>query len=145
MRGSSLVLRLVNALLYLPLAVRVLRQLRQEPGIFEVLAALERWANAHPQPVQSPERIIRGTRDALWLLGLRHRACVPRSMAAFARLRAQGTPAVIVTGVIRVNGKLTGHAWVELAGRPVPGTGDDDSPQHFQEQFRFPRVATPGA
>ena len=49
-----------------------------------------------------------------------------------------GENPVIVTGVMRVAGELKGHAWVELNGQPIPGSGDETSPASFKQNLRYP-------
>jgi Transglutaminase-like superfamily len=99
---------------------------------------LESWGLAHPRASWSAPRVVRAARDALWLLGKREHSCLPRSFTVFALLKAMGEQPVIVTGVMRAAGELKGHAWVELEGQPIPGSGDESSPTHFRENLRYP-------
>jgi hypothetical protein len=130
--------RLLDLAHVLPMARRAVRELASNHTAFEMIQNLESWGRAHPQAPWSAPRVVRATRDALWLLGKREHSCLPRSFTVFALLKAMGEQPVIVTGVMRVSGELKGHAWVELEGRPIPGSGDESSPAHFRENLRYP-------
>jgi hypothetical protein len=105
-----------------------------------MIQILEGWGAAHPRAKWSAGRVVRAARDALWILGKRDHSCLPRSFTVFALLRAMGEQPVIVTGVVRIAGELKGHAWVELNGLPIPGSGDESSPSQFRENLRYPPV-----
>jgi Uncharacterised nucleotidyltransferase/Transglutaminase-like superfamily len=83
-------------------------------------------------------RLERGVRWALRLMSKDVDACVPRSLALFHALRKQGLEVSFVSGVRRNNSKLEGHAWLELHGKPIVGLGDENAPQLFKENFRYP-------
>ena len=50
--------------------------------------------------------------------------CLRRAILLSRLLRSAGTPCDLVAGVARVEGKWTGHAWVEVAGRPLHESPD---------------------
>ena len=131
--------RIADALDVLPVAIRAVRTLERETGVFESLTSLETWARSHRRAIWAAPRVVRASRDALWLLGKRERSCLPRSCTVFALLSAMGENPVIVTGVTRIQGKLDGHAWVELNAQPIPGSGDEQSPQRFVGNLRYPQ------
>ena len=83
-------------------------------------------------------RLERGVRWALRLKNQHIDACVPRSLALFHALRKEGLEVSFVSGVRRNNNKLEGHAWLELHGKPIVGLGDENAPQMFKENFRYP-------
>ena len=130
--------RLLDAIVVLPVAWFAANELASKRSVHESLRRLERWAADNRRSAWAPVRVTRAARDALWLLGRRQRACLPRSFTVFALLSAMGERPVIVTGVVRSGGELTGHAWVELGGQPIPGSGDEDSPGQFRESLRYP-------
>jgi Transglutaminase-like superfamily len=132
--------RLLDTARVLPIARRAVRELASDRTAFEMIQNLESWGLAHTRAVWSAPRVVRAARDALWVLGKREHSCLPRSFTVFALLKAMGEQPVIVTGVMRVAGELKGHAWVELEGRPIPGSGDESSPSHFRENLRYPTV-----
>ena len=81
-------------------------------------------------------------RPANWafrLLGPHKDPCVPRSMSIYHALKAEGHNIEFVSGVRRNNGKLEGHAWVELDGFPLEAFGDIQASQVFKENFRYPQ------
>jgi hypothetical protein len=84
-------------------------------------------------------RLERGVRWALRLTNQHVNACVPRSLALFHALRKEGLEVSFVSGVRRNGSKLEGHAWLELNGKPIPGLGDENSPNVFKENFRYPK------
>jgi hypothetical protein len=130
--------RLLDTAIVLPVARRAVRELASDHSAFEMMQNLERWGQTHPRSNWSAARVVRAARDALWLLGKREHSCLPRSFTVFALLNAMGEQPVIVTGVVRVAGELKGHAWVELEGQPIPGSGDESSPAQFRENLRYP-------
>lgn len=60
--------------------------------------------------------------------------CLERSLVLYRYLSRSGANPRLVVGVSRTNGKVSGHTWVELNGRPV----------HDPEAAAFERVATFG-
>jgi Transglutaminase-like superfamily len=132
--------RLLDTARVLPVARRAIQELASERSAFEMIQTLEVWGTAHPRGKWSAGRVVRAARDALWILGKREHSCLPRSFTVFALLRSMGEQPVIVTGVMRVAGELKGHAWVELNGQPIPGSGDESSPSQFRENLRYPLV-----
>ena len=132
--------RLLDTARVLPVARRAVQELASARSAFEMIQRLEGWGAAHPRIKWSAGRVVRAARDALWILGKREHSCLPRSFTVFALLRSMGEQPVIVTGVMRVAGELKGHAWVELNGQPIPGSGDESSPVQFRENLRYPPV-----
>jgi Uncharacterised nucleotidyltransferase/Transglutaminase-like superfamily len=63
--------------------------------------------------------------------------CVPRSLALLQVLSEAGFAASFVSGVRRINGKLDGHAWLEVDGEPLEIVGDTNAPLLFKENFRY--------
>lgn len=55
---------------------------------------------------------------------LRDRYCMKRSILIFHFLRRWGHSASVFFGVVKEDGALQGHAWVELDGRPFAEAGD---------------------
>jgi len=47
------------------------------------------------------------------------RFCMKQSLVLFHFLRSWGLPTRINFGVLKRNGRLTGHAWLELDGSPI--------------------------
>ncbi len=92
------------------------------------------------QPIEIRSlRLERGVRWALRLTNQHINACVPRSLALFHALRREGLEVSFVSGVRRNGAKLEGHAWLELNGKPLAGLGDENAPNQFKENFRFPK------
>jgi Uncharacterised nucleotidyltransferase/Transglutaminase-like superfamily len=120
--------------------VRVKKLLRQKTDLFEIVQTNE--PNPRVQPDKSfkhLERIMRGIHWTLFLIGPRIDACVPRSLAVYNALKAEGHDVVFVSGIRRNNGKLEGHAWVELSGIGLEIFNDLPSAQIFKENFRYPK------
>jgi hypothetical protein len=132
--------RLLDTARVLPIARRAVAELASNHTAFEMIQNLESWGLAHPRASWSASRVVRAARDALWMLGKREHSCLPRSFTVFALLKSMGEQPVLVTGVMRAAGELKGHAWVELEGRPIPGSDDESSPTHFRENLRYPTV-----
>lgn len=119
--------------------LRVKKLLRQKTDLFEIVATNEPSPRAQPnKTLKHLERIMRGIHWTLFLTGPRTDACVPRSLAVYNALKAEGHDVVFVSGVRRNNGKLEGHAWVELNGIGLEIFNDLPSAQIFKENFRYP-------
>jgi len=115
------------------------RHLRRTPDMHQLLSEMHLPARAKPD--RSPKKvleILQGAKWSLYLLGWKHDACVPRSLAIYAALRREGYAPQFVSGVRREGGVIKGHAWVELDGRPIPGSDDENAPLEFAENFRYP-------
>lgn len=120
--------------------VRVKKLLRQKTDLFEIVATNEPSPRAQPnRSFKHLERVMRGIHWTLFLIGPRFDACVPRSLAVYNALKAEGHDVVFVSGVRRNNGKLEGHAWVELNGIGLEIFNDVPSAQIFKENFRYPK------
>ena len=122
----------------LPVAGLAVKRLQSTQSALEMIRTLETWGLANPRKNWPALRVVQASRDALWILGKRENSCLPRSFTVFTLLRAMGENPVIVTGVMRVAGELKGHAWVELNGQPIPGSGDETSPASFKQNLRYP-------
>ncbi len=120
--------------------VRVKKLLRQKTDLYDIVATNEPIPRAQPNKgFKHLERIMRGIHWTLFLIGPKTDACVPRSSAAYHALKAEGHDVVFVSGVRRNNGKLEGHAWVELNGIGLEIFNDVPSAQIFKENFRYPQ------
>jgi hypothetical protein len=123
----------------LPNAVQVCQYLKHKPDMHELLRNLERRPRAVGDRSRAKaQAIVRGSRWALVLLGWRKDSCVPRSLTAFRALQLEGHKPHFVSGIRRQGAALLGHAWVELEGKPIYGSGDEQAPSQFKENFRYP-------
>jgi hypothetical protein len=116
------------------------RHLSQEADINKVGAAL--MPKVTPSGKDLLVRMLRLERGVRWSLRLTNQhvnACVPRSLALFHALRKEGLEVSFVSGIRRNGTKLEGHAWLELDGKPIAGYGDENAPNMFKENFRFPK------
>ncbi|HEU4743289.1 MAG TPA: lasso peptide biosynthesis B2 protein [Meiothermus sp.] len=137
---------IADVLRELPGLLRVLAGLRRHSDLYGLLWQLERPPRTGPESSgRRRERILRGVNRGLWLLGLRKNPCVPRALALYVALRAEGLPVEFVSGVRRVGDRLEGHAWVELEGLPLEGSGEEQAPRLFKESFRYPPRSSPQA
>lgn len=131
--------RLKWSLQALPDVLWAWRQLRRTPDMHQLLAGMHLPARMRPD--RSPKKvqeILQGAKWSLYLLGWKRDACVPRSLAVYAALRREGYAPQFVSGVRREGDVIKGHAWVELDGRPIPGSDDESAPLEFAENFRYP-------
>ncbi len=67
--------------------------------------------------------------------------CVERSLLLFHLLRRGGHPVRLCFGVMPEDGRLAGHAWVELAGEPVAEAADPRD--RFRTTYAYPEDAAP--
>jgi hypothetical protein len=121
--------------------IRLAKQnLKQQTDLEKILLEMTPEVEKSGQDIQIRTlRLERGVRWALRLTNQHVNACVPRSLALFHALRKEGLEVSFVSGVRRNGGKLEGHAWLELNGKPIPGLGDENSPNVFKENFRYPK------
>ena len=93
------------------------------------LSRLLRWLDASPGTRSGdPEKLAKAAEytDAL-LRRLRffpRKACLLRSLTLYSVAKRSGIQAQIHCGVRREEGKLVGHAWLSLNGRPLLEKGD---------------------
>ena len=64
--------------------------------------------------------------------------CVERSLLLFHLLRRGGRPARLCFGVAPEEGRLAGHAWVELDGAPV--AEPTDPRERYRTTYAYPTV-----
>jgi hypothetical protein len=122
----------------LPVVARVLKMMRQTSDIKTLVTTFEAEPAAQPDRSRTYlEGAALGVRWALRLFGYTTDTCVPRSLALFYLLSQQGHALRFVSGVRRHNGKLEGHAWVEIDGWPLEATNDMPAPQRFKENFSY--------
>jgi hypothetical protein len=112
---------------------------RQNTDLNTLLQLLDQLTYVGQLKRKSLNRLDRGVRWALRLTNQHVNACVPRSLALFHALRKEGLEVSFVSGVRRNGSKLEGHAWLELNGKPIPGLGDENAPNIFKENFRYPK------
>lgn len=74
-------------------------------------------------------------------LTLRDRFCMKRSILIFHYLRKWGHSARILFGVVKQDGDLQGHAWVELNGRPLAERGHPRS--RYTVTYAYPSEPVP--
>ena len=124
----------------LPLVGRVRRTLRRGT-VHDVLAALT--PRAGPATRGTPRRRWRTVRAIHWAfrllpLGPDEGNCLPRALAMYAALRAQGWDVDFVSGVKRGPHGLVGHAWVEENGAPLGDLSGWENTTGYQANFRYP-------
>jgi hypothetical protein len=83
------------------------------------------------------ESVQYGMNWAQRLSPIKFNPCVPRSLALLQVLSEAGFAVSFVSGVRRTQGKLDGHAWLEVDGIPLEIIGDTNAPQMFKENFRY--------
>lgn len=84
------------------------------------------------------DELRRGTDAAIRLIGPRQQHCVPRALTLFALLTREGHQPDFVGGVRREDGRLTGHAWVEIHREAVEAPGHHEMSTMYREQLRVP-------
>ncbi len=155
-RASSLAFDIVQAL---PFLLRVRYLLWRYRNIYKVIGALHqpshrslsRKGSGHKDPSHKDsvsqheqQRVVRGVRWLLRLLRVRpHGNCLPRSLIIFAMLRRRGYPVVFCSGVRYRNGKLEGHAWVELDGRVIEALHEPNNRRDYQLNIVYPTPLPP--
>lgn len=128
----------------LPAVARIQWLLFRTRSITELLNAL---MPATPKSMDnSIVKRIRIARGARWAAKLFHGTtgeCLFRSLILFRVLRTNGWDVTLVTGVRNVEGKVSGHAWLELNGGLLPELHEQLASQ-YTVSFRYPpgRTAT---
>lgn len=111
-------------------AVTVLR--RTSLSLEHLVRLLER----QPRPVAEPdvERLVWLTQG---ILRRTHRRdfCYPRALVIFHVLSGWGCPVTLYFGVRKREGELEGHAWLDLAGRPLDETQDPRTLYHIVHSY----------
>ncbi len=130
---------IIGLIKILPIFLSVKHELRHQKDLYQIFQKLEHRF-LPKKTANNPEilQLTRGVKLALSIFGPKQDACVPRSMALYLALREYKFATEFVSGVRRLEGKLQGHAWLELHGLPLAGSGDHDAPNQFRENFRFP-------
>ncbi len=135
---------LLDVVTQLSNVLRVKKLLRQKTDLYEILRSNEPSLRKRPRrSFKHMERIMRGIHWTLFLIGSRTDACVPRSLAIYNALKAEGHNVVFVSGVRRNQGKLEGHAWIEFNQVVLEVFNDVASSQIFKENFRYPILEHP--
>jgi len=134
---------LMDVLHVLPTVIKVRLTQRRHTDPSKLAAELT------PDPKQKnssgqeyPEhRLVRGIRWALRFLRLSSPGpCLLRSLSLYRLLRKQGKPATFVCGLRKVEGKVSGHAWVELNGKVLPALNEPHNRRHFNVSLEYPQT-----
>jgi len=127
----------------MPLLLRVLRTLKHTEDVNAVLEQLDVPIGERKAiPLKVRQKIVRGVKWGLTLLRVRPGSnCLPRSLAIYVALRQQGADAVFCSGFRRKEGKLEGHAWVELDGFVLDELHEPLNPQLYNVNVRHPPEA----
>lgn len=64
--------------------------------------------------------------------------CVPRAYASYRGLRRLGHPVQFLSGVAKVGGQVTGHAWIEDDRGTIDGYGEPLNRQRFKVMLIYP-------
>lgn len=126
------------ALRALPWVLRARRAVRRSGDLPTLLGGFDGAPRGQPRPVGSAGR---GVDAALRIVGPRHHACVPRSLALLGLLSSRGQAATLVSGVRRGPEGVVSHAWVLVDGVPV---GEPAGLAGYVEHFRYDNAATRG-
>lgn len=109
--------------------VRRLRRRVRSRGLPRLLSELETGAGDpcqgdHRQALERAEDLWRFLNFVLIRVLRRRDVCLLRGLVLFEFLRGRGLPVAIHCGVQNSSGRLSGHCWVSLAGRPLFETRD---------------------
>lgn len=119
--------------------LQVCYALRHQPNMHQLIQSLENRPRAQGDTsTAKAQSIFRGCRRMLMLLGWQKDSCVPRALSVYRALQLEGHKPHFVSGIRRQGTALLGHAWVELEGKPIYGSGDEQAPSQFKENFRYP-------
>jgi hypothetical protein len=118
------------------LAARVLALQSRRP-LPDLIASFDAAPSPRGALRVPPSRLVRLV-DLLMRATFHDRYCMKRSLLLFHFLRRWGHDARIHFGVAKRGGELTGHAWVDLDGRPFAEHGDPN--RHFTRTYSFPEV-----
>ncbi len=135
--------RIKNApsrIVYLWYSLFLLLKATRARDTFSDLNLLVAQFDAQPQVKAQFGKLIKwcvAVKLASRVLRLHKNPCVPKSLALLKMLSRDGFAASFVSGVRKVNGKLEGHAWIEVDGLPLEIMGDMNSPNLFKENFRY--------
>ncbi len=124
------VAKLIPILSYAKKMIKESTDLNVLVGKFDVLPISSLAA-----PFYVLENIEVSAKWAIRLLGPKFNPCVPKSLMLFNALSKKGFAVSFVSGVRKANGKLEGHAWVEVNGLPLES--EMQSPGLFKENFRY--------
>ena len=85
------------------------------------LPTLARWAWRAPRPNHGGDvkRIASVVFRTGTIAGLPDRDCLQRSLLLYGELAAAGLQPLLTVGFRRMDGRLTGHAWVSVNGAAV--------------------------
>lgn len=107
---------------------RLRRRVRSR-GLLRLLSELETGAGkpspgGHRQALERAEDLWRFLNFVLIRVLHRRDVCLLRGLVLVEFLRGRGLPASIHCGVQNNAGRLSGHCWISLAGRPLFETRD---------------------
>jgi hypothetical protein len=123
----------VDMLRVLPSVIAVMWRLRQHRDISELLQALTPSTDVTRTTPAWRARTIRGI---TWLMRIAGSSCLVRSLALYRALRREGWPVTFVSGVATDEGRIKGHAWIELEGQLLPLL--PEAVFSYRTLFRYP-------
>jgi hypothetical protein len=134
-RVSRFPKRLPHFVRVIPVLFMARKAIRKPCSISELVGQFDCKPQHEKQSELIKDHFQIATSWATRIFGPRINPCVPRSLVLLRTLSQEGFAASFVSGVRKVNGKLEGHAWVEVDGLPLES--DMQSPNLFKENFRY--------
>jgi hypothetical protein len=134
-RGPGLCADIARAL---PAVLHARTALRKYSDIRRVLQDLTPNSRGpSPRTERQRMRAVSGARWAIKLVTRGNTPCLLRALAIYNVLKTEGWPVSFVSGVRQLDGKVIGHAWVELDGRVLPELRDSIC-NEYSVSFRHP-------
>ena len=103
------------------------------------LPSLVHWFDAKPaaetEDLQQIGWVVQFT-DALLRRVYGSDYCIPRSLVIFRFMKRGGYPVRLHIGMARIEGKVCGHAWVDLQGQPFAERTDPHAV--FKSLYTYP-------
>jgi len=132
----------VYVLRVLPAVWHVRRRLRRTQSLNHLLAQMDEPDTIPPLTSIPQEWLSLAVKWASKLVDPRSKGtCVLRSLVLYCAAKQRGETPVFYSGVRRERQGLTGHAWVELKGRPLGKFGDLRAHHLYKVNFRHPLQA----
>jgi hypothetical protein len=123
---------MTTQLLSIRLRLRQIMHGRPLPAVLRSLTPARLPRSKVPLPIV--DRAVQGAEDMLSRLPIVPDTCLYRSLARYAVFQRAGHPVRFVMGIQPGAGELTGHAWIELDGKPY----DEDVEPQMVVTFAYP-------
>ena len=122
-----------------PAVLKTRRRLKKTPDLYALLNKLSAPGATYPLASVPNEWLALSVKwAAKFAAPFSKGTCVLRSLTLYNAMMQRGDRPVFYSGIRCEDQRLSGHAWIEVGGRPLIGLGDERARHRFKVNFTYP-------